>query len=252
MNQMQVNQLQQQPGRYQGQPVPGGSGLPVPGKAIIGLLFLVALFAFEIFNFDTTRYALANLLGDVSFAGLRWATILAIAFCSIDFAGLLRFFMPDEDGSTPKEVWYLMGAWMLGATMNAIMTWWAVALTLINHDLGNEVLGRQELLQIVPVFVAALVWLTRILFIGSFTVAGGYLFDLGQKRPSTATHAKTATAQPGREVPVFLRRQEKPAQRPEAPARRSPRPQEEGKRQRPLPGRAPQTPVPMQAQGRKE
>ena len=56
--------------------------------------------------------------------------------------------------------------------MNAVMTWWAVSLTLLEHDLGNEVLNREQLLSIVPIFIAALVWLTRILFIGALTVTG--------------------------------------------------------------------------------
>ena len=151
-------------------------GLNFPKTAVIGTLLVIALIAFELFNFDTTRYALRNLLGDVSFLGLRWATILAIAFCSIDFAGLARLFTPERGSEEPKAVWYLMGAWLLGATMNALMTWWAVSLTLLSHEFGNEVMSRQQLLQIVPIFVAALVWLTRILFIGAFSVAGEYIF----------------------------------------------------------------------------
>lgn len=157
-------------------------GLNFSRTAVIGLILVIALIAFEVFNFDTTRYALQNLLGDVSFAGLRWATILAIAFCSIDFAGLARLFTPEQGREEPKAVWYLMGAWLLGATMNALMTWWAVALTLLSHDFGNEVMSREQLLQIVPIFVAALVWLTRILFIGAFSVAGEYIFKLDEKR----------------------------------------------------------------------
>ncbi|MBE2197785.1 MAG: hypothetical protein IAE79_04180 [Anaerolinea sp.] len=152
-------------------------GVNVPRKAMIGVILMVSLLAFEIFNFDTTQYALRNLLGDVNFLGLQWASILAIAFCSIDFAGLIRLFTPERGTDEPREVWYLMGAWLLGATMNAIMTWWAVSLTLLNHDFGNEVLTRTQLLQSVPIFVAVLVWLTRILFIGAFTVAGEHLFD---------------------------------------------------------------------------
>jgi hypothetical protein len=72
-----------------------------------------------------------------------------------------------------------MGAWLLGATMNAMMTWWAISLTLLNHNFGNEVLSREQLLYSVPIFVAVLVWLTRILFIGAFTVAGDHIFDFG-------------------------------------------------------------------------
>ena len=147
-------------------------GVRRPRRMIIGLMLVLALFAFEMFNFDTTRFALESFLGDVRFAGLGWAAILAIAFCAIDFAGLARLFTPGQGSDTPKEIWYLTGAWLLGATMNAVMTWWAVSLTLLNHDLGNEVLSREQLLSIVPVFVAALVWLTRILFIGALTVAG--------------------------------------------------------------------------------
>ncbi len=162
-------------------------------KLIIGAILVVALVAFEIFNFDTTRYALQSLLGETSFMGLQWAVVLAIAFCAIDFAGLTRLFTPDQGQNEPRAVWYLTGAWLLGATMNAVMTWWAVNLTLLNHDLGNEVMSRQELLRFVPLFVAVLVWLTRILFIGAFSLAGDHLFDLaGQEsgrtvRPSRVT-----------------------------------------------------------------
>ncbi len=56
--------------------------------------------------------------------------------------------------------------------MNAIMTWWAVSTVLVSHPIGNEILSRELLVEVVPVFVAVLVWLTRILFIGAITVAG--------------------------------------------------------------------------------
>jgi len=154
-----------------------------PKQMLIGVILVIALAAFEMFNFDTTQYALENLLGAVGFAGLGWATILAVAFCGIDLAGLVRLFTPQRGEEEPREVWYLMSAWLLGATMNAVMTWWAVSLTLLSHDFGNEVLSREQLLRYVPVFVAVLVWLTRILFIGSLTVAGEHLLE---RQPATA------------------------------------------------------------------
>lgn len=147
---------------------------------IFGLILVMALAAFEIFNFSTTDYALTDLLGNLEFAGLRWATILAIAFCGIDFAGLARLFTPEKGiGGHSTETWYLIGAWFLGATMNAMMTWWAVSLAMLSssHQVGNEILGREQLLAYVPVFVAALVWITRILIIGTFSVAGDRLFS---------------------------------------------------------------------------
>jgi hypothetical protein len=184
-----------------------GLGAALPRQAVIGLILVIALLSFEIFNFDTTQYALANLLGEVSFLGLRWATILAIAFCAIDFAGLAYLLAPERSGQEAREAWYLMGAWLLGATMNALMTWWAISLTLLSHEFGNEVVSREQLLQIVPVFVAILVWLTRILFIAAFSVAGEHLF-----RPAYDL-AVIQSARPVQMVPAVMRRKEPNAPR---------------------------------------
>lgn len=171
---------------------------PVTRQMAIGVILIVALLAFELFNFDTTQFALESLLGDIRFLGLSWATILAIAFCAIDFAGLARLFTPEKGSNEPKEIWYLTGAWLLGTSMNAIMTWWAVSLTLLTHPLGNEVMSREQLLKIVPIFVAALVWLTRILFIGSLTSAGEKLLYGGDSVPATRSKAAHQPAAPAR------------------------------------------------------
>ena len=180
-------------------------------KTVIGLILVVALVAFEIFNFDTTRYALNSILGEVAFFGVTWATILAIAFCAIDFAGLARLFTPERGADEPKAVWYLMGAWLLGATMNAVMTWWAVSLTLLNHEFGNEVLGRETLLTLVPIFVAALVLLTRILFIGAFSVAGEHLFDIAGEGEAEALPARPQPVAAQRRAPQITPVADEPA-----------------------------------------
>ena len=222
---------------------PGGNallGLNLPQKTIMGIILVVALVAFELFNFDTTRYALSNLLGDVRFAGIGWATILAIAFCAIDFAGLARLFTPERGQDEPTAVWYLMGAWLLGATMNAVMTWWAISLTLLSHEFGNEVLSREQLLRWVPFFVAMLVWLTRILFIGAISVAGEYMFagsilqrvSRPAKRPSapkTNSGSSLPAGRPFRPNPAPMRAAPKPNSPQQPPnrqsiARRPPRP----------------------------
>jgi hypothetical protein len=148
-----------------------------------GVIIITALLAFELFNYSTTDFALADLLGDLSFLGVRWATILAIAFCGIDFAGIARLFTPEEGADEPGEVWYLFGAWLLAATMNAMLTWWGVSLAILNHNtLGNAVVERQTLLRVVPIFVAVLVWLIRVLIIGTFSVAGDRLFTQSEQR----------------------------------------------------------------------
>ena len=225
--------------------------LAIPRKNAIGLVMVIALLAFEIFNFDTTRYALQDLLGPVSFLSLPWATVLAIAFCAIDFAGLARIFTPQRGKEEPHAVWYLMGAWILGATMNAIMTWWAVSLTLLTHDFGNEVLSRAQLLTAVPLFVATLVWLTRILFIGAFAVAGEHLFDLAGVRSQQGAARSTdglqlvKNSRPSRRRPALQTQQSPQRERPSGrPASRI--------RQRPsTPSGVHRMPAPMQARGRR-
>jgi hypothetical protein len=145
---------------------------------LFGILIVGALLAFELFNYSTTDFALRDLLGDLSFLSIRWATILSLAFCGIDFAGIARLFTPEQGADEPHEVWYLFGAWMLAATMNAMLTWWGVSIALLNHQsLGNAVVEREILLKVVPIFVAVMVWLSRVLIIGTISVAGDRLFS---------------------------------------------------------------------------
>jgi hypothetical protein len=150
-----------------------------------GLMIIGALLAFEIFNFSTTQFALLDMLGDLTFAGMRWATILAIAFCGIDFAGIARIFTPEQGADEPKEVWYLFGAWFLAAAFNAMLTWWGVSVAIVNHTSasGGAVISNDTLIKIVPVFVAAMILLIRVLIIGSFSLAGDRLFSQDTARP---------------------------------------------------------------------
>src|SRR3990172_9838705 len=150
---------------------------------LFGVIIIFALIAFEIFNYSTTVFALSDLLGDLEFLGLSWAAILAIAFCGIDFAGIARLFTPEDSTNEPNEVWYLFGAWLLAATMNAMLTWWGVSIALLNQEsLGNAVVERETLLKVVPIFVAILVWLIRVMIIGTFSVAGDRLFSQADRR----------------------------------------------------------------------
>ncbi len=167
---------------------------------LTGGLIIGALFAFEIFNYSTTDYALRDLLGDLRFAGMRWATILAVAFCGIDFAGIARLFTPQQGADEPKEVWYLFGAWLLAATMNAGLTWWGISMAIVNHSLqSTAVIDANTLTKVIPVFVALMVWVIRILIIGTLSVAGDRLFGGETQRayPRSARNTSTAAgAQP--------------------------------------------------------
>ncbi|MFH2103591.1 MAG: hypothetical protein ABIJ39_09600 [Chloroflexota bacterium] len=163
-----------------------------------GSIIIGALLAFEIFNYSTTEYALADVLGDLRFAGFRWSTILAIAFCGIDFAGIARLFTPEQGRDEPAEVWYLFGAWLLAAAMNATLTWWGVKAAIVsNATVSSAVITNETLVTVVPVFVAIMVWLIRVLIIGTFSVAGERLFsqaDVRPARPRTATQSSTGSS----------------------------------------------------------
>lgn len=162
--------------------------------AIFGGILISALLAFEVFNFGTTSFALQDVLGDLKFAGIRWSAILAFAFCGIDFAGIARIFTPEQGRDEPAEVWYLFGAWLLAAAFNATLTWWGVAVAISNHTaLGGSLVGQATMTKIVPIFVAAMVWLIRVLIIGTFSVAGERLFTLADVHNSYSTYRNQPT-----------------------------------------------------------
>lgn len=157
--------------------------------AIFGSILIIALLSFEVFNFGTTSFALRDMLGDLTFAGVRWSTVLALAFCGIDFAGVARLFTPEQGRDEPAEVYYLFGAWVLAAAFNAALTWWGVSVAIMNHNAaGGSLLGQATMVKMVPIFVAAMVWLVRVLIIGTFSVAGERLFSLAEVGQSQSVY----------------------------------------------------------------
>ena len=163
-----------------------------------GVIIVGALLAFELFNYTTTQFALADVLGNLKFAGVTWSTILALAFCGIDFAGIARLFTPEQGRDEPAEVWYLFGAWLLAAGMNATLTWWGVSVAIVSHNslAGGVVLTNTTLTKVVPIFVAIMVWLIRVLIIGTFSVAGDRLFSQADTRINQRTTNRPPVLQP--------------------------------------------------------
>lgn len=173
-------------------------GLPrlhVNAGMVLGGITVVALVSFEMFNYSTTDFALRDLLGGLKFAGIPWSTILAIAFCGIDFAGIARLFCNDGSTVEPKETWYLFGAWFLAATMNAMLTWWGVSMAVVSHDVkSTAVMDANLLVKVVPIFVALMVWVIRILIIGTISTAGSRMFTT---RPRRSTSTMETARRPG-------------------------------------------------------
>ena len=152
---------------------------------IFGVIIFFALLAFEVFNYSSTSFALTDILGDLAFGPLRWATILAFAFCGIDFAGIARIFTPEKGRDEPAEVWYLFAAWFLAASFNATLTWWGVSVAILKHSAeGGALVGQDMMTKAVPVFVAAMVLLIRVLLINTFSIAGERIFSLAEERSS--------------------------------------------------------------------
>jgi len=179
---------------------------------LYGVIFVLALAAFEAFNFSTTDFALSDLLGDLRFAGVRWATLLSIAFCGIDFAGIARLFTPQTDNEEPRAVWFMFGAWILAGTMNAILTWWGVVMAMQTHPvISAGVVDATFVTRVVPIFIALMVWVIRILLVGTLSKKGDRLLhDTGSpktpvmsRREFRQAQSQAAhSAQVGRSVPA--------------------------------------------------
>jgi len=148
---------------------------------LFGGIILFALLGFEAFNFSSTAFALHDILGDLSFGPFKWATILAVAFCGIDFAGIARIFTPEKGADEPAEVWYLFGAWFLAAAFNASLTWWGVSVAILKTNAeGGVLLGQETMTKVVPILVAVMVLTIRVLLINTFSVAGDRIFSMAE------------------------------------------------------------------------
>jgi hypothetical protein len=146
------------------------SSLKISKNSLTMMVFILALAAFEAFNYSTTDFALADLLGDLRFAGIRWATLLALAFCGIDFAGIARLLAPQTEQDQSLSVWFMFGAWILAATMNAILTWWGVVLAIQAHPvMSTGVVDSGFVTTVIPIMIALMVWVIRILLVATLT-----------------------------------------------------------------------------------
>jgi hypothetical protein len=132
-------------------------------------LILLGLLVFEIFNFSTTEYALNDILGNLAVIGLRWSTLLATAFCFVDFAGFARLIYVKSEHNKSVEINFLFSAWMLATGMNAILTWWCVTVAITSQYSQIPSMLNVQLLHTIPVFVALMVWMIRILIVGSLS-----------------------------------------------------------------------------------
>ena len=138
-------------------------------------VIVLALAAFEIFNFSTTDFALRDILGNQGSGMLAWSMILSLAFCGMDIAGIAKILASPKEDAGNRSSWYLLGAWVLTAAMNAGLTWWGISVAIYNQPAhAVMIIDPMTYVTVVPVLVAVMVWIIRVLIIGTLVTS----FDL--------------------------------------------------------------------------
>jgi hypothetical protein len=159
-------------------------------KTVMFFVLLAALLGFEAFNYSTNEFGLAYFYPVQTFAGIRWAVLLAAASCVTDLVGLTSLFLPTQGNKEIVRV--LQAGWLVSAGLDAVLTWWGTTLAIVAiPDLGNEVVGRAELIGYVPAFLAWMVLLIRISLVGGLSVIGEELKmpAFRQPKPTRAVQA---------------------------------------------------------------
>ncbi|MCD6355677.1 MAG: hypothetical protein J7L66_00200 [Anaerolineaceae bacterium] len=146
----------------------------IRSNSLYTLVIVLALAAFEMFNFSTTDFALQDILGKQGGGMFSWSMILSLAFCGMDIAGIARILASSNEEATSKSGWYLMGAWVLAAAMNAGLTWWGISVAIYNQP-AHEVmiLDPMTYVTLIPVLVAVMVWVIRVLIVGALVTSFG-------------------------------------------------------------------------------
>ena len=137
----------------------------------VGVIVL-ALAALEIFNFNTTDFALRDILGNQGNGLLPWSMILSLALCGMDIAGIAKILASPKEESGNTSSWYLLGAWVLAAAMNAGLTWWGISVAIYNQPAhAVMIIDPMTYVTVVPVLVAVMVWVIRVLIIGTLVTS---------------------------------------------------------------------------------
>ena len=79
--------------------------------------------------------------------------------------------------------------------MNAILTWWGVSMAVASHAVqSSSVVDPNTITTVVPVFVAIMVWVIRILIIGTLSLSMDRLLHPGAEQRTALQNAVAASA----------------------------------------------------------
>jgi hypothetical protein len=142
-------------------------------RSVVLLSLSLSVFvSFEIFNFSVSFFALNNLPGGINDWGIRWAVILAIVFCIIDFGGIALYNLKERAGRKSRLPGWLFGIWMAGASLNTLLIWWGLSIAIAIQPVGKaRMVDTQILAILIPVSMAVLAGLIRILFTGTLAAS---------------------------------------------------------------------------------
>ncbi len=170
-----------------------------PHRMIAVLSTMAVLAVFEAVNFSTTSFALRSLFGSLPSGGMSWISLFALAICCMDIAGITCLFLPAIDPHRPGRDRYLFIAWFLTAGLNTWLTWRGISLAIaIRQAQIGWVVNVEVLTRTLPVFLAFLIWLIRVMIIGSishsttstsepdFNIGKSRFFDEGSEKKETA------------------------------------------------------------------
>jgi hypothetical protein len=162
----------------------------------LGLLF-IAWACFEVVNYTTTELAIFDIVGEVGAVlfGFKWSTVGAVAFCLVDFAGIARAFTPQEWSDEPQEVVFLTGAWLLAASLNALMTWWAVSMSIEANAQPHTFVDMADVLKWAPILMALAMLVLRVTIIGTVSMELEKFLhpELREKSSPTPTRVKRSS-----------------------------------------------------------
>lgn len=166
----------------------------------VGIIVL-ALAALEIFNFSTTDFALQDILGNQGGGLLTWSMILSLALCGMDIAGIAKILASPKGEPGNTSSWYLLGAWVLAAAMNAGLTWWGISVAIYNQPAhAVMIIDPMTYVTVVPVLVAVMVWVIRVLIIGTLVTSFSLVLE-GSKQQREPAKKKAFGFRTEKQVP---------------------------------------------------
>jgi len=181
------------------------------------LITLTGLAAFEIFNFATNQSAMELIFGDTQFVMIYIYNLVAIAFSAIDLGGLSSTFTEEKWPNEPWWVYVSTIAWFLASIVSGLLTYMSVAVAMTVAPVSQLAAVMPNLAAIydfIPVAIAAVIWLIRVMLIGSAVAGSGHV---SAPRPKPSTRPVHIGTQPTASQPKPA-----PAPAPKAPAAAQP------------------------------